>query len=148
MYMHRIPKIDNVYEEFKAWEAKCKFNSNEDLCKDLYNCALIYTDIIFARSSDSKLQSLFKEIQTLNMAVANPFLMTIIRDYKSGNYQLSYDNLIEIIRLCISYVFRRSICGIPIKTTTRNSLLTRSLERLLSQKKSTRLGIEIICLIG
>ena len=119
MQMHRIPKIGNVYEEFKAWKVNCKFSSNEDLCKDLYECALIYTDIIFAKSSDAKLQSLFKEIQTLNMAVANPFLMTIIRDYKSGSYQLSYDDLIEIIRLCISYVFRRSICVIPTNSLNK-----------------------------
>lgn len=119
MQMHRIPKIGNVYEEFKEWKVNCKFSSNEDLCKDLYECATIYTDIIFARSSDAKLQSLFKEIQTLNMAVANPFLMTVIRDYKSGSYQLSYDDLIEIIRLCISYVFRRSICDIPTNSLNK-----------------------------
>lgn len=119
MQMHRIPKISSVYEEFKAWKVNCKFYSNEDLCKDLYECALIYTDIIFARSRDIKLQLLFKEIQTLNMAVANPFLMTVIRDFKSGNYQLTYDDLIEIIKLCISYVFRRSICDIPTNSLNK-----------------------------
>lgn len=119
MQMHRIPKISSVYEEFKVWKVNCKFNSNEDLCKDLYECALIYTDIIFARSRDIKLQSLLKEIQTLNMAVANPFLMTVIRDFKSGNYQLTYDDLIEIIKLCISYVFRRSICDIPTNSLNK-----------------------------
>lgn len=119
MQLNRIPKISNVYEEFKSWKVNCKFSSNEDLCKDLYECALIYTDIIFARNSDSKMKLLFKEIQTLNMDVANPFLMTVIRDYKSGNYQLSYDDLIEIIRLCISYVFRRSICDIPTNSLNK-----------------------------
>lgn len=53
------------------------------------------------------------------MAVANPFLMTVIRDFKSGNYQLTYDDLIEIIRLCISYVFRRSICDIPTNSLNK-----------------------------
>lgn len=119
MQMHRIPKIGNVYDEFKAWKVNCKFSSNEDLCKDLYECAKIYTDIIFARNSDAKLQSLFKEIQALNMGVANPFLMTVISDYKSGNYNLSYDDLIEIIRLCISYVFRRSICDLPTNSLNK-----------------------------
>lgn len=117
MQMHRIPKISSVYEEFKAWRINSKFSSNYDLCKDLYECALIYTDIIFAKNSDMKLQSLFKEIKTLNMDVANPFLMAVIRDYK--NYQLSYDDLIEIIRLCISYVFRRSICDIPTNSLNK-----------------------------
>ena len=119
MQMHRIPKIGDIYEEFKAWRVNCKFGSNEDLCRDLYDCALIFTDIIFARSQDAQLQSLYAEIQKLNMAVANPFLMAVIRDYNSGNYNLSHNDLLEIIKLCISYVFRRSICDIPANSLNK-----------------------------
>lgn len=119
MQMSRIPKISNVYEEFKAWKVNSKFGSNKELCEDLYSCASIYTDIIFAKSNDQKLQSLFKEIKALNMAVANPFLMGVIRDYNSQKYQLTNDNLIEIVRLCISYVFRRSICDIPTNSLNK-----------------------------
>lgn len=52
MYMHRIPKKDNVYEEFKLWKVNCKFSNNNDLCRDLYTMGKIYTDITFAKSSD------------------------------------------------------------------------------------------------
>lgn len=118
MNMHRIPKIGNVYDEFKAWKVNCKFSSNEDLCNDLYAFAKIYTDIVFAKNSDSQLASLFKEIKALNMGVANPFLMTVIHDYQIG-VLASYESLIEIIKLCISYVFRRSICEIPTNSLNK-----------------------------
>ena len=117
MYTHRIPRIDNVYDEFKAWKVNCKFSTNVDLCNDLYECAAIYTDIIFAKSSDDNLADLYKEVKALNMGVANPFLMTVIRDYKNG--LLTYDAMLEIIKLCISYVFRRSICDIPTNSLNK-----------------------------
>lgn len=118
MNMHRIPKIGNVYDEFKAWKLNCKFSNNEDLCNDLYAFAKIYTDIEFAKNSDPQLAALFKEIKALNMSVANPFLMTVIRDYQTG-ILAPYESLIEIIKLCISYVFRRSICEIPTNSLNK-----------------------------
>lgn len=118
MNMHRIPKIGNVYDEFKAWKLNCKFSNNEDLCNDLYAFAKIYTDIEFAKNIDPQLAALFKEIKALNMSVANPFLMTVIRDYQTG-ILAPYESLIEIIKLCISYVFRRSICEIPTNSLNK-----------------------------
>lgn len=118
MNMHRIPKIGNVYDEFKAWKLNCKFSNNEDLCNDLYAFAKIYTDIEFAKNRDPQLTALFKEIKALNMSVANPFLMTVIRDYQTG-ILAPYESLIEIIKLCISYVFRRSICEIPTNSLNK-----------------------------
>ena len=118
MNMHRIPKIGNVYDEFKAWMANCKFNNNNNLCKDLYDFAKIYTDIVFAKNSNPQLTSLFKEIKALKMSVANPFLMTVIHDYQAGTLA-PFESLIEIIKLCISYVVRRSICEIPTNSLNK-----------------------------
>lgn len=118
MQLHRIPKKDNVYEEFKAWKVNCKFSSNEDLCNDLYKMGKIYTDITFSKNNDANLVELFKEINSLDMSVANPFLMTVFRDYNNGDLK-SYDDLLEIIQLCISYVFRRSICDIPTNSLNK-----------------------------
>ena len=129
MYLHRIPKINNVYEEFKFWKSNCKFKNNEEICKDLYNFASIYTEIIFAKSSDCELETLYKEIKLLNMGVANPFLMTVINDYKQGI--ITHEALVEIIRLCISYIFRRSICDIP--TNSLNKTFS-TLEREINKK--------------
>lgn len=118
MNMHRIPKIGNVYDEFKARKLNCKFSNNEDLCNDLYAFAKIYTDIEFAKNTDPQLSALFKEIKALNMSVANPFLMTVIREYQTG-VLAPYESLIEIIKLCISYVFRRSICELPTNSLNK-----------------------------
>lgn len=45
------------------------------------------------------------------MEVAFPFLLKVHNEYTEEI--ITEDNLIEILKLCISYVFRRSICDIP-----------------------------------
>ncbi len=47
----------------------------------------------------------------LRMEVSYPFLLKVHNDYAEG--MIKEDGLQQIIRLCISYVFRRSICDIP-----------------------------------
>lgn len=47
----------------------------------------------------------------LRMEVSYPFLLKVHNDYAEGI--IKEDGLQQIIRLCISYVFRRSICDIP-----------------------------------
>lgn len=77
----------------------------------------IYSDLTFVKNTDPDLLELFKELKTLDMRVANPFLMTILRDYSNGI--LVREDLIEIIKLCISYMLRRSICGIPANSLNK-----------------------------
>lgn len=117
MYNHRIPNKANVYDEFKSWRINCPFASSEELCNDIYRMGKIYTDIIFARSKDQNLAELFREVKELNMGVANPFLMAVLRDNASG--LVSNSDTGEIIRLCISYVLRRSICDLATNSLNK-----------------------------
>ena len=58
--------------------------------------------------------------------IENPFLLKVHNDCAEGT--ITEDNLKEILRLCISYVLRRSICDIPTNSmnktfaTLRNSI--------------------------
>jgi len=117
MKSNKIPKIGNIYEEFKRWKINCDFKDNVSLCEDLYDYAKIYSNIVFAESSDSKLTSLYKQIKTLRMDVVIPFLLTVIHDNSLGI--LPYEDMIETIELCISYVLRRSICEIPTNSLNK-----------------------------
>lgn len=117
MKITRIPKQDSVYEEFKLYHLNCEFSTIRELCQDLLTYAKYYTDMVFKRSSNPALKSLYEDINDLRMEVSYPFLLKVHNDYAEGS--ISEDDLKLIIRLCISYVFRRSICDIPTNSLNK-----------------------------
>lgn len=117
MKQARIPKIDKIYEEFKSYHNNCEFGSIGDLCQDLYDHAVFYTDIIFCRGNRAKLTALYEEMNALKMDVVYPFLLKVHFDEK--NNLITEDELAEIIKICISYVFRRNICDIPTNSLNK-----------------------------
>ena len=119
MKITRIPKQDRVYEEFKLYHLNCEFSTIRELCQDLLTYAKYYTDMVFKRSSNPALKSLYEDINDLRMEVSYPFLLKVHNDYAEGI--ISEDDLKLIIRLCISYVFRRSICDIPTNSLNKTS---------------------------
>lgn len=126
MKLTRIPKQGRVYEEFKLYHLNCEFGTIRELCQDLLNYANFYTDIVFKRSNNAELKRLYEDIVDLRMEVSYPFLLKVHNDCAEGT--ITEDNLKEILRLCISYVLRRSICDIPTNSmnktfaTLRNSI--------------------------
>lgn len=117
MKITRIPKQDRVYEEFKLYHLNCEFSTIRELCQDLLTYAKYYTNMVFKRSSNPALKSLYEDINDLRMEVSYPFLLKVHNDYAEGI--ISEDDLKLIIRLCISYVFRRSICDIPTNSLNK-----------------------------
>lgn len=117
MKITRIPKQNRVYEEFKLYHLNCEFSTIRELCHDLLTYAKYYTDMVFKRSSNPALKSLYEDINDLRMEVSYPFLLKVHNDYAEG--VISEDDLKLIIRLCISYVFRRSICDIPTNSLNK-----------------------------
>ena len=124
MKIARIPKKDRVYEEFKLYHLNCEFSTIRDLCQDLLIYAKYYTDMVFKRSSNPAFKSLYEDINDLRMAVSYPFLLKVHNDYADG--VISEDDLKLIIRLCISYVFRRSICNIPTNSLDKTFATLRN----------------------
>lgn len=128
MKLTRIPKQGRVYDEFKLYHLNCEFSTIRELCQDLLTYAKYYTDIVFMRSSNAVLKSLYDDINALRMEVSYPFLLKVHNDY--AEHIISEEDFLEILRLCISYVFRRSICDIPTNSlnktfaTLRNEIRT------------------------
>lgn len=117
MKLSRIPKLGRVYEEFKLYHLNCEFESIRELCQDLLDCAKHYTNIVFARNSDTELKKLYKAIVDLKMEVSYPFLLKIHSDCEEGI--IASDEMKKILKLCISYVIRRSICEIPTNSLNK-----------------------------
>lgn len=117
MKITRIPKQSRVYEEFKLYHLNCEFGTIRELCQDLLTYAKYYTDMVFKRSNNLILKSLYEDINDLRMEVSYPFLLKVHQDCTDG--LISEEELEQIIRLCISYVFRRSICDIPTNSLNK-----------------------------
>ena len=124
MKQTRIPKIDRVYEEFKLYHLNCEFASIRELCQDLLTYSRYYTDMVFVRSKNATIKSLYDDINNLRMEVAYPFLLKVHNDYAEGI--ITENDLIEIIKMCISYVFRRSICDIPTNSLNKTFATLRN----------------------
>ena len=124
MKLTRIPKIDKVYEEFKLYHVNCEFSSVRDLCEDLLKYAKYYTDMVFARSSNPVIKNLYVDVNDLRMEVAFPFLLKVHNDCSEG--LITEENFIEILKMCISYVFRRNICDIPTNSLNKTFATLRN----------------------
>lgn len=124
MKLTRIPKIDKVYEEFKLYHVNCEFSSVRELCEDLLTYAKYYTDMVFVRSSNAIIKNLYADVNDLRMEVALPFLLKVHNDCTEGI--ITENNLIEILKMCISYVFRRSICDIPTNSLNKTFATLRN----------------------
>ena len=123
----RIPRQDKVYDEFKYYHLNCEFSSIRDFCSDLMKYAGFYTDMFFKRSNDKELKRLYDDINELKMEVSYPFLLKVHNDCLEQIITL--EELKEIVNLCISYVFRRSICDIPTNSLNKTFATMRNFIR-------------------
>lgn len=128
----RIPRMANVYDEFKIYRRDNAdgFNSALELCKELYKYACYYTDIVYGKSDDKEIQSLYCDAKEMRMDVAYPFFLRARRYWDDG--LISRDEYVEILKLCISYVFRRNICDIP--TNSLNKTFATTLPKSLNKE--------------
>jgi uncharacterized protein with ParB-like and HNH nuclease domain len=123
-----IPKIQEVYSSFKSHTHEHGMGI-KGLVEDVHNHSKLWVRMSFsAKESDPSLRSLFRDINTLRVEVAYPFLLEVYADYEGGN--LSKDDFVKIIKLIESYVFRRAICGIPTNSLNKTfATLSRGVDK-------------------
>ena len=124
----QIPKIGGVYERFKVYiqerMSSEALGTIEPIIEDISRHSKHYVRIALDKEEDTELRDCFTDINTLEATVAFPFLLEVYEDYTLGGIRKW--ELIEILRLVESYVFRRVICDIPT-----NSLNTTFATRLM-----------------
>ena len=114
----QIPNIRNVYDDFKDYIPRTTDTGKlEDIITDISRYSKHYVKFTLLKEDDPDLLECFKNIDDLRAGVTRPFLLEVYEDYIQGNIQKS--ELIEILRLVESYVFRRAICDIPTNSLNR-----------------------------
>lgn len=125
-----IPNMREVYKAFKLFAQTQPDTANRvrDLVADLYAYAHYYCAMALGAETDPQLKQAFQDLRELKVDVAYPFLLDVYHDYKQA--RLSRDEVLHIVRLVESYVFRRAICFIPTNSLNKTFAgLSRSLKK-------------------
>jgi uncharacterized protein with ParB-like and HNH nuclease domain/predicted transport protein len=123
----QIPKIDRVYESFKTLAQGSEF-SNADLVADVYKHSKNWAKLAFDRADDPSQRAAIADLNQLKVDVAYPFLLEVLDDHDEGT--ISDAELVEVIRLVESYVFRRAIAGIPTPILSKTfAALAREIDK-------------------
>lgn len=134
-----IPNVREVYTAFKEYAQA--FNGNtKELVADIHKYATFYSAIALGSETNLMLKEALHDLRELKVEVSYPFLLDAYNDYMHD--QLSADELVQVIRLVESYVFRRAICAIPTNSMNKTFAgLSKTLkkDRYLESVKATLL---------
>lgn len=125
-----IPKLDGVYEAFKAHARDIGATGDdvEPLVKEIRDYARYYCAMALGAELDADLAQAFHDLRELKVDVAYPFLLELYHDYSTE--LLSKDELAQTIRLVEAYVFRRAICAIPTNSMNKTfATFTKALKK-------------------
>ena len=114
-----IPRIGDVYDAFKSFAfGKAEAGQTvEELALVLSRSAERYSRIALGRETDAQLRSVFSELEQIKADVVYPFVLRVYSDYDAG--KLSKDDFVAIVRMVISYVFRRVVYRIPTNSMNK-----------------------------
>ncbi|MFA5816351.1 MAG: DUF262 domain-containing protein [Bacteroidales bacterium] len=113
-----IPRIDKIYEDFKNFvRVNGKPINIEDVVADLYKYAKYYVRFALLQEKSPKLLRILSNLESLKVNVSYPFLLFLYNDFNDGD--LSDDDFVKILELIESYVYRRSVCGVPTNSLNK-----------------------------
>lgn len=112
----KIPNIKLIYRTFKAFRQNMQ-QPIEVLLDELYRHARAYSKIAFAEEENPHIHAALHSLRELEANVTYPMLLEVFIDYE--DHLLDQNDLIAIIRLVESYVFRRAICDMPTNSMNK-----------------------------
>ncbi|WP_448028364.1 GmrSD restriction endonuclease domain-containing protein [Brevibacillus borstelensis] len=113
----KIPNIQEVYSTFKEYVYQHNDLSVVEIVEDIYRFSKYFVKLAFQTEKDKAINQALVDINTLKVDVAYPFLLEVYHDFECQI--LSKDDFINILRLVETYVFRRSICGVPTNSLNK-----------------------------
>lgn len=112
----QIPNIGDVYSSFKEYFVSANISVEESI-SDIHYYSKFFTKLIFEKEPDPELNSIIRDINTLKVDVAYPFLLEVYDDFTKGF--INRNEILEIFSIVESYVFRRAICDIPTNSLNK-----------------------------
>lgn len=114
-----IPRLDGIYDAFKdhATAFTKADETIESLVIELRQYAKRYVAMALGKETDAKLLRAFKDLDQIKADVVYPFLLEVYTDYDLGI--LTSDDVLDIVDLVTSYIFRRAVCRIPTNSLNK-----------------------------
>ena len=111
---YEIPNVREVYIAFKQY---ARGLDASELVSDIHNYATYYCAMALQFETHTVLKQAFHDLRELKVDVAYPFLLKVYHDYQQK--MLKTEEMVEIVRLVESYVFRRAICSLPTNSLNK-----------------------------
>lgn len=122
-----IPNVRQVYVAFKSYAQRFKGDVS-DLVAEIHSFATYYCAMALDAEKDYNLNQAFRDLRELKVDVSYPFLLDVYHDYRNGLLELA--DVIKVVRLVESYVFRRAICSFPTNSLNKTfSQMSRTLDK-------------------
>lgn len=114
-----IPRLDDIYDAFKDYAAVFTADAEtiESLVIELRRYAHRYCAMALGKEIDPRLRRAFRDLDQIKADVVYPFLLEVYTDYELGT--LTRDDVLEIVDLVTSYIFRRAVCRIPTNSLNK-----------------------------
>lgn len=113
MKTYKISTKDKVYENFKEFSIDPKNNFDEQgLLEDLLVFAKYYSCFLYFNADNKDINYCLEQFQQLKSTTVYPVLLYIFEDCYVFN-KITENELVELMNILISYIFRRQICGYP-----------------------------------
>lgn len=109
MKENKISNIDKIYINFKRYVNENDLDI-ETCLKDMLVFSVYYNKILANNIGNKQANEIMKRINSLEVTVLYPFLLELLDDYSKNI--LSDENLIEVLSILESYIFRRIMCGV------------------------------------
>ena len=105
-----------IYEAFKdfALQHETDGRVRRDLVEDLHRHAGYYAAFALGAESRPRLARAFHDLEQLRATVVHPFLLQVYSDFIDE--ALTEDQVLSIVSMITSYLFRRAVCQVPTNT--------------------------------
>ena len=114
-----IPRIGDVYDAFKsfAFSQTGQGMTIDELAGALHRSAVHYSRIALGQEPDNTLRAVLSDLEQVKADVVFPFVLKVYDDYE--NQKLTRSEFVDIVRMTVSYVFRRVVCKIPTNSMNK-----------------------------
>ena len=106
-----ISNKDKIYDDFKKYIKQNNENMDEEgILEELKNYSEYYSWFLNQNSPNNEINEKLKEFRYLRNTTVYPLLLSVFEDAYSYKSTTEIE-LLNILNLLISYIFRRSVCG-------------------------------------
>lgn len=140
-----IPRLADIYDAFKGHAVAFTHGGEtiESLVIELRQYARRYCAVALGNETDPVLRRAFKDLDQIKADVVYPFLLDVYTDYDLGT--LTRNEVLEIVQIVISYIFRRAVCRIPTNSLNKtfagfNSVVRK--DRYVDSVKAHFIGLK------